>query len=57
MHQKTLDRRKKLPARAVRRFESWEGPAARQSWKRYFDIKRVAKGQRPVELAEEDGAW
>jgi len=43
--------------RIVRRFEPWEGPAARESYRRYFELRQRARGRPPLRLAEIDGAW
>jgi hypothetical protein len=41
----------------VRRFGWWEGPKARASWLRYFNLKRAAERQPPRELVEIERVW
>ena len=43
--------------RIVYRFEQRHGPAARESYRRYFDLKRAAEGRPPLWIVEIDGQW
>lgn len=50
-------RRRTSPARVLHRFEPWEGPQARSSYRSYFDRKRAAQGRPPMQIVEVNGRW